>query len=532
MKELFIYLVKSGVCIGAWLLIYRLFFRRKTFLKFNRTFLMLGLVLAMITPSVRLSYDVLVPPTAIETVIPTDIQNPVIVLEETMPAKSVVAVSVETSGTTTQAAINTAKNTGLDIWKILFIVYVSGIAFLLIRNFVAYIGLRKFFISGRKTKSRAYVLIESTKVESPFSFFKYIFINTSQLSDVEKKLIVDHEVAHVRQWHWLDLACNELVLLVQWFNPLMWIYVAMQKENHEFLADRSVLEKGTSPAVYQATLVNRQFRVSIFSLSSSFGRDNHMSRIAMIKKSKSSPWIQIAALSIVPFFCVFVVVSATPRYIYESDAIENKVVRTFTTEDNAPLAIPPDEQVDRMESVQPSEEETTSENNFATVNNTQEDVTPTPDESRVMVAEDRASTADNAEVKGNEIAFKSSPDTFEENVPHASRNITVADSINLMSIDFFYQVVDSINLQNQRLRKENEMLRRAKESLESTVGSITSDNTDSAEVVHMIPIRKGNLTRQVKKLDKRDDIKLFEYQANLDSNAKKDIEGFIYYVTK
>ena len=206
----------------------------------------------------------------------------------------------------------------LNVSNILLIIYCIGIAILTFRNISLYYNLSKILKTGVKTRSTKYKLIDSTAVKSPFSVLNYILVNTQSLSETEKNLILEHEITHIHQKHWFDLLCSECMLLLQWFNPFVWIYVMLQKENHEFLADKAVIDKGTSPALYQAVLINQQFKGPVFSFSNSFNYSNHLNRLTMIKKGKSSPWKRAAALAIIPVLGIFFWASAKPNYVIDN----------------------------------------------------------------------------------------------------------------------------------------------------------------------------------------------------------------------
>jgi TonB-dependent SusC/RagA subfamily outer membrane receptor len=206
-------------------------------------------------------------------------------------------------------------DSSINGWGLLFMLYCLGIIVLIARNILSYNKLIRLVKNGVKSDGKNFKIIENEKVKSTFSVLNYIFLNSKNLSDTEKELILKHEVIHIEQKHWLDLLCGECVLLMQWFNPLAWLYVHLLKENHEFLVDRAVIDTGVSQTLYQAVLINQRFQEPVFSFSNSFNHSKPFNRLNMMKKTKSSPWKRLCALIIVPVFGLFIWASAVPRYV-------------------------------------------------------------------------------------------------------------------------------------------------------------------------------------------------------------------------
>ncbi len=286
MKEFIIYIGQSAICIGIFFIIYRIFLRSSTSFRFNRIFLLSGLLASFILPTIRFSYDVVLP------------------------------VSVSSlSDSSIPPVVETAE---INIWFILSIVYIIGIIIQLLRNLTSYRKIIRLIRSGIQTKTDYYKVVDSPLIKSPFTVLNCIAINTMNMSEIEKDVILKHEITHISQKHWIDLLCSECALLLQWFNPLMWLYVSSQKENHEFLADKAVIDAGISPAIYQAALINQRFQGPVFSFSNSFTYPNQLNRLFMIKKEKTSPWRRAAVLALIPSFGLFFWASATPRFIFKS----------------------------------------------------------------------------------------------------------------------------------------------------------------------------------------------------------------------
>ncbi len=299
METFIIYIIKSSICLGVFLLIYVLFLRKTTFFKFNRFFLLSGFIFSLIIPAIKYTYDIVL----------------------IAPISSLATNSMDK---------NSAIEYTLNIWTIVFAIYIIGITVSLIKQIFIYNYLRKIKNQGSVYQNNMYTVIYNTSVKSPFSIFNYIFFTTESLDQFEQEVIMKHEIAHIRQKHWIDLVCAQCMLIIQWFNPFAWIYLYMLKENHEYLADSSVLSTGISPALYQAVLINREFNKPIFSFTNTFNYPKSLNRLNMMKKAKSPQWKKTAILLIVPVFGAFIWASATPRYILTSDTESNANFREMT----------------------------------------------------------------------------------------------------------------------------------------------------------------------------------------------------------
>jgi len=67
--------------------------------------------------------------------------------------------------------------------------------------------------------------------------------------------VILHEQTHATQKHSLDILFIELLQIVFWFNPFLYFIKHSIKLNHEFLADRAVLNKGIATSTYQNILL-------------------------------------------------------------------------------------------------------------------------------------------------------------------------------------------------------------------------------------------------------------------------------------
>jgi len=306
--------------------------RSTTFFKLNRIFLLAGLIISFIIPAISYKYDVLA--VSESTVTPVNQE----LLRESPTFSKVSQLEVDYSDEV-PVVTTKAKNTIMirlgTVWMVLFILYALVVALLVIREFVAHSRLLKMLRTGKRTKFEGYTVIDTPLADTPFTAFKVIFADMSKISDDNAKLsILKHEIAHISQKHWFDLILAELGLIAQWFNPVMWAYVRNLKTNHEYLADKDVLDQGISLSEYRAALINERFQGDVFNMSNSFKGGSSLGRLAMMKKEKTSAWRKVLSLAIFPLLGIFLWLSAEPNFILlDLDHLSVKVIGKITTVD-------------------------------------------------------------------------------------------------------------------------------------------------------------------------------------------------------
>ena len=296
MKEIIIYLLKSSLWIGVFWMVYWLFLRKETFYKFNRFFLLFGLIASFALPFCIYKYTIILNPPQIAV--------------------------------TDSFGVAVPESPGFVIspWMVIILLHVVGALFLLFRHLKGALKLKKLILRNGFCRESGVKVVHTQDVDSTFSVFGYIFIDFSScISEVERKLIYEHERAHINQCHWIDLMIVHAVCVVQWFNPFVWIYLNSMKQNHEFLADQEVLKHGNSPALYRAALINYTFKTPVFAFANAFAQYNKFKRIDMMKKENSNPKKKWAVLLLAPVLAVFLWAFAEPEYVFANN---NKQLET------------------------------------------------------------------------------------------------------------------------------------------------------------------------------------------------------------
>ena len=276
------YIVKTILCSAILILIYYLVLEREKIYRFNRFYLLFSIVFSFIIPVITIKIR-----TAVSLISPTVYQ----------PVSSI-------QGAVSQQTLPSV-NENITPGNILLLVYLGVTLFLFIRFIINVIIL---FIKIKNNDSVPYhgaKLVLTGDNHVPHSFLNYIFIFKEDYvkGNIEKE-IFNHELAHVRQRHSLDILFIELITLFAWINPILFLYRRAIQLNHEFLADEFVVNSVTSPHDYQLLLLDKAMQPSVLVLSSSFNYLQTKKRIIMMTKKTSFRIAILKQIALIPVIII------------------------------------------------------------------------------------------------------------------------------------------------------------------------------------------------------------------------------------
>ncbi len=133
-----------------------------------------------------------------------------------------------------------------------------------------YLGYKLYQIYALRKKGQVDYFPKFTRVvvansQMAFSFFRAIFLGDKVL-EREHENIIQHELVHIEQKHTWDLLFFEVMRIVGWFNPLVYVYQSRISELHEFIADAQVAK--THKREQYQLLLSRDFSDTAYLLSS------------------------------------------------------------------------------------------------------------------------------------------------------------------------------------------------------------------------------------------------------------------------
>ncbi len=180
---------------------------------------------------------------------------------------------------------------------ILLIIYIFGVIYFLAR--FVYLVIRLYLLAKRNrvTRQEGFRMVEIKEEISPFSFFRFLFINNGSFNESELQQVLEHEKAHIRQKHSLDHLFAHGLAVFQWFNPFAWQIRKALKTTHEFIADRQVIDQGIEPFDYQSLLLRQVIGYHSVELVNNFNLKPIKKRIAMMNKTKSGIPAKLKAIA-------------------------------------------------------------------------------------------------------------------------------------------------------------------------------------------------------------------------------------------
>ena len=278
---------------ALFLLVYDLFLRRETFFNYNRAYLLITSVLSFVLPYVKFQklktiatndFVIQLPKVFIGTKVPT--ANEVLVAEK-------VGIIIEQPQT--------------PLWQSIVLVGIALATLIFLFKIIKLHGLKHKNPKRWKGNILIVRLIESS---AAFSFFNTIFLG-DRIPETEKPIIYEHELVHIKELHTLDLLFFEILRVVFWFNPLIYIYQNRIKELHEYIADAKAVKQNRKADYYQS-LLNQVFDVNNVSFTNTFFKKSLIKkRIAMLQKSKSKQRNLIKYAMLIPLVFGMLIYTST-----------------------------------------------------------------------------------------------------------------------------------------------------------------------------------------------------------------------------
>jgi biopolymer transport protein ExbD len=221
----------------------------------------------------------------------------------------------------------------LDIAPLLWGIYFLGLFFFglkFVRNL--------FQIFRRIRRNPKHKLARITQVLllekiSPHTFFSYIFLNKTKFESKQiPEEVLLHEETHAQQKHSWDVVFVELLQVIFWVNPFIYLAKKAIKLNHEFLADQAVLRKNVDETTYKNTLLSylspdseKKYQPQ---LANAINYSSIKKRFTVMKTHTSKKAIYLRTLLLLPLLAVLLYGFSETKVIETAPIVSEQLIHT------------------------------------------------------------------------------------------------------------------------------------------------------------------------------------------------------------
>jgi len=316
------YLLQVFLFQLAFLLVYEIWLKKETFFDYNRWYLILAPSLAFILPLLKLDF--------LSEALPAEnlknLGNINVWLPEVMIGNGNTSIA---EGATPVAETSASVN-----WWLIF--YASGALLSLILLTFKFRKLQQLTAKSEIKLEQGLRIHSIPNSDIACTFFNKIFIG-DQISEKEKQQIMAHELVHIRENHSLDLLFFEILKVVFWFNPLVYVFQNQLATVHEYIADQTAV-KISGKKEYYHQLLNTAFSTQNISFINQFFNHSLIKkRILMLQKNNSSKLSKFKFLLVIPLMLAMLTYVACSED--NSADLDSEMPETTTSEIIAKLKV-------------------------------------------------------------------------------------------------------------------------------------------------------------------------------------------------
>ena len=305
METLLLYIVKVNIALAVFYLLYVLLLRNDTFIKLRRYYFLSTIIFSLLYPLFTVA--------ALGNLIEFKSKTPTTETSVFVENITVGEMIIDNSEVTT---------TPIDWTVVAKNILLLGILFFSLRFVWQLYSIVHIKSRSEKKSLFGYLIYHLKDKIAPFSFFDWIFIHTEKHSDEELKQILLHEQTHVQQRHSIDVMLIEMVRILFWYNPVVWLMKRDITINLEYLADNAVLQEGINTREYQYHLLQLTYQDTAVQIVNNFNVSQLKQRIIMMNSNKS-PMRKLAKyLSVLPL--ILLLITANSVYAHSNETQEQQ----------------------------------------------------------------------------------------------------------------------------------------------------------------------------------------------------------------
>ena len=310
-QELIIgHLLPIAATVAVLWLVYRLLFRNSNRLYFNRFFLLTSMLLALAMPLLGLLSGMEVPQMATlkQNMFNGMMLSEIIVTPDGQPMLPEVTVTTD------------ATPSRFSLWQVIGGIYLIGVGVMTLLFLFKLGKLVVLIIRSPKRKMSNCTAVFTGKEQGSFSFFRYAFFPNENVDPD----IMRHEMSHIEHHHSWDILFAEVMMILQWFNPFIYLYKKELQSLHEYQADRDVVATGVDKKNYMMLILQQCTAVDFSGMSNNFSLILTKKRIKMITRNEKAKGLWWRLLATLPVLAILMIAN-TKVTAQEKKAVDKPI---------------------------------------------------------------------------------------------------------------------------------------------------------------------------------------------------------------
>lgn len=199
-----LYIIQVTFCWICFGILYQFLYQKETFFRLNRLYLLGSIVLGIVLPLNWAAFG-LFPMQVDNQVTNTQYLSPLIV--------------------GTQQVNQQVQDWSFSYLKSLSVLYFIGVFFMSIRFGWGIIRLIRLYHNSTKSTYQNVMVAHTNAMHLPFSFLDCIYWGEVPNISVEAQaMMMQHEIAHIKQKHTWDILFLEIINIIFWCSPMLYWY--------------------------------------------------------------------------------------------------------------------------------------------------------------------------------------------------------------------------------------------------------------------------------------------------------------------
>ncbi len=322
------FIIKSGISMVLLFGLYYMNLRKEKLFIFNRYYLIFSVLFSLTVPFISIPVNIGSQNAVSELMTVLNYKPELNPIE---PGAGAVIPEEPFPGMADFYYLDQPELTGFppfDLKKILLILYLSGLMLMLVRFCRNILLVRRMYRRSERNEHEGYKIALLDYPVNPFSFLSTVFLNRQDY--LEKRIagnVLRHEIEHVRQSHSYDIIFFEMLQIVYWFNPVVFLYEWAARINHEYLADEAVVRNTSDKETYASDLINFITGRAGVPFASGFGQSMIKKRLFMLntKSSRRTSNIRLGITMIISVL-LLIVSGIRPAYSDNQDRKSKKQI--------------------------------------------------------------------------------------------------------------------------------------------------------------------------------------------------------------